>query len=380
MSHAMPCHAMPSHPLPAQVGALLEEEQATARHVQFSSRRAAGEVLGAVEAAAAALGGSARRHGDKRCAGRAGLLRKSVDKAGPMRCLVGQPCMPAATRASLPVCPGTLAVLTWPARLPCGGPPLPRSTVLTLPVGGLGRSMRLQAHLFEVLPGVHVCQLDKEAGGWALVCGDSCREQGKTAGRCPPADAWPAAQAAPPPSLLPAPARTAHSCARPTRRLLPRLHAHLRPAGLAARPAGAAEAGGGRAGSAARRQCPLRQRTHWHAACPRILVALVCSCAHPPCLARPPCLAPPAGRHDEGRPGVPHRNPRRPAAGCAWGPRRAALPRMHLPCQPCPALLPLACALRASPPTAADLPACLALPALHCPPAPPAPLQTQAQV
>lgn len=60
-------------PLPAtsytpQVSALLEEEPGTARHAQFSSRRAAGEVLDAVQAAAVALGGVSRRHGDKRCA------------------------------------------------------------------------------------------------------------------------------------------------------------------------------------------------------------------------------------------------------------------------------------------------------------------------
>lgn len=39
-----------------------------------------------------------------------------------------------------------------------------------MPVGG-GRSMKLQAHLFEVLTGVHVCQIEKLAGevprGWS---------------------------------------------------------------------------------------------------------------------------------------------------------------------------------------------------------------------
>lgn len=38
-----------------------------------------------------------------------------------------------------------------------------RRAVLTMPVGG-GRSMKLQAHLFEVLAGIHVCQIAKDAG------------------------------------------------------------------------------------------------------------------------------------------------------------------------------------------------------------------------
>lgn len=53
------------------MGAIFEEEEEDIyHHVQFSSRRPPGEVLDAVEVAAAALGGSARRHGDKRCAER----------------------------------------------------------------------------------------------------------------------------------------------------------------------------------------------------------------------------------------------------------------------------------------------------------------------
>ncbi|PRW55916.1 CBL-interacting serine threonine- kinase 3-like [Chlorella sorokiniana] len=84
------------------VGAIFEEEQSTSRHVQFSSRLPPGEILDALESTVAALGGSAQRRGNKR-------------------------------------------------------------TVLSVPVG-TSRSMRLQAHLFEVLPGVHVCQIEKDAG------------------------------------------------------------------------------------------------------------------------------------------------------------------------------------------------------------------------
>ncbi|KAI7845902.1 hypothetical protein COHA_000635 [Chlorella ohadii] len=84
------------------VGAIFEEEQSTSRHVQFSSRLPPGEILDALESTVAALGGSVQRRGNKR-------------------------------------------------------------TVLSVPVGA-SRSMRLLAHLFEVLPGVHVCQIEKDAG------------------------------------------------------------------------------------------------------------------------------------------------------------------------------------------------------------------------
>ena len=86
-----------------QMGALFEEE-CVSQHVQFSSRRPPGEILEALEGAAQDLGGSMHRLGDRRA-------------------------------------------------------------VLTMPVGG-GRSMKLQAHLFEVLAGIHVCQIAKDAGAW----------------------------------------------------------------------------------------------------------------------------------------------------------------------------------------------------------------------
>lgn len=52
-----------------QVGAIFEEEQSTARHVQFSSRLPPAELLDALEGTVAALGGSAQRRGNKRWEG-----------------------------------------------------------------------------------------------------------------------------------------------------------------------------------------------------------------------------------------------------------------------------------------------------------------------
>ena len=57
------CHAVHA----VQIGAMFEEEQATSRHVQFSSRRSPAEILAGLEAAAEELGGSVQRLGDKRC-------------------------------------------------------------------------------------------------------------------------------------------------------------------------------------------------------------------------------------------------------------------------------------------------------------------------
>ncbi|PSC71591.1 CBL-interacting kinase 32 [Micractinium conductrix] len=85
------------------IGAMFEDPHATSQHVQFSSRRPPGEILAALEAAAVGMGGSAQIRGEKRA-------------------------------------------------------------VLTVPVGS-GRAVRMEAHLFEVLAGVHVCQIEKAAGG-----------------------------------------------------------------------------------------------------------------------------------------------------------------------------------------------------------------------
>jgi hypothetical protein len=88
--------------------ALFEDvDHMTRSHVQFSSRRTPEDILAAVEAAAQELGGSAQRRGERR-------------------------------------------------------------SLLSLPAGG-GRALRLQVHLFEVLAGVHVCQIDKDAGGLRIV-------------------------------------------------------------------------------------------------------------------------------------------------------------------------------------------------------------------
>lgn len=84
------------------IGALFEDEHATSRHVQFSSRRTPAEILAALEAGAEGMGGLFQKLGDMRA-------------------------------------------------------------VLTLSVGN-GRTIKLQAHLFEVLAGVHVCKLQKDAG------------------------------------------------------------------------------------------------------------------------------------------------------------------------------------------------------------------------
>ena len=53
----------------------------------------------------------------------------------------------------------------WVCTHPLLATPLPRccSAVLTVPVGS-GRAVRMEAHLFEVLAGVHVCQIEKAAG------------------------------------------------------------------------------------------------------------------------------------------------------------------------------------------------------------------------
>ncbi|KAI3436682.1 hypothetical protein D9Q98_006098 [Chlorella vulgaris] len=84
------------------MGALFEEEEHSCRHVQFSSRRPPAAILAALQAAAAEMGGSAQVQGDKRA-------------------------------------------------------------TLAMPAGG-GRVIKLHAHLFEVLAGVHVCQIAKDAG------------------------------------------------------------------------------------------------------------------------------------------------------------------------------------------------------------------------
>jgi hypothetical protein len=65
-----------------QIGAIFEEEQATSRHVQFSSRRPPGDILAGLEAAAEGLGGSVQRLGDKRCVAGCGALRCR----GALRC------------------------------------------------------------------------------------------------------------------------------------------------------------------------------------------------------------------------------------------------------------------------------------------------------
>ena len=70
-----------SHSFPSlQIGAIFEEEQATSRHAQFSSRRPPADILSALEAAAGDVGGTAERLGEKR------RVAEDISAASSLQC------------------------------------------------------------------------------------------------------------------------------------------------------------------------------------------------------------------------------------------------------------------------------------------------------
>lgn len=92
-----PAFLLPVNP-PGQIGDMFEEAQATSRHVQFSSRRPPGEILGALEAAAGGMGGTSQRHGDKRWGGAGALACCPPGQPAPASAAAGERSGPPLAR------------------------------------------------------------------------------------------------------------------------------------------------------------------------------------------------------------------------------------------------------------------------------------------
>lgn len=200
---------------------------------------------------------------------RSGAATRGEPRALPS-CLAGHCLHDSASTAlirissRLPGCVSSFRRAPTPGRPP--PPPIhTRRTQLTVPVGA-GRSLLLQAHLFEVLAGVRVCRIERDTGGPARPAAGPPGQRSSlllstnrslASSPCSPSPSEGVASAlslrrhSPPPHLPPG-------------RLQPGLHARVRPA---SQPAAAAHDQADAPGSGPGPPAAGRQQQQQHGRC-----------------------------------------------------------------------------------------------------------------